>query len=181
MEYLFLQTAVMYLLKTQSVIFSHFYIRAWINIRVSGDLKRIFSMTFYIFLCYEIEIRFISIIHVCIFLLFVKIFSVITLHTLPASRCKLTRRCAFRYKPVCGTNGKTYMNSCELRKARCMSNSNIKRAYKGRCGKSAFFLFCFCFAFLHFFLLFSIVKGPFAKLVRAVSIDEKIVFDERNA
>ena len=42
--------------------------------------------------------------------------------------------CTSHYLPVCGTDGKTYGNKCELKKAACKTGNNkLAVAYEGRC------------------------------------------------
>ncbi|KAK7080964.1 hypothetical protein SK128_018974 [Halocaridina rubra] len=45
------------------------------------------------------------------------------------------RVCRTRYKPVCGTDGNTYHNKCEMKKySECLTTgTKIKVAYKGEC------------------------------------------------
>ena len=51
------------------------------------------------------------------------------------------RKCLFNqnqyYKPICGTDGKTYNNVCNMKVSTCKSNSRIDIWYKGKCGECA--------------------------------------------
>lgn len=38
-------------------------------------------------------------------------------------------------RPVCGSDGLDYRDTCELRRAACLSNSEITIKYQGKCGK----------------------------------------------
>ncbi|ETI36455.1 hypothetical protein F443_17469 [Phytophthora nicotianae P1569] len=44
--------------------------------------------------------------------------------------------CLDVYKPVCGSNGETYSNSCYLRLASCKSNNEITEAGDGECAST---------------------------------------------
>ena len=41
--------------------------------------------------------------------------------------------CIAQFAPVCGTDGKTYPNDCELN---CVGSANLKVAYQGECGSA---------------------------------------------
>jgi len=51
--------------------------------------------------------------------------------------CKLLcqENCEPVIKPVCGSNGKTFNNLCELKKYGCELNEDITAIYFGVCGK----------------------------------------------
>ena len=43
--------------------------------------------------------------------------------------------CPMHYDPVCGTDGKTYGNHCEIIAENCRTKANIRVANKGKCGQ----------------------------------------------
>ena len=51
--------------------------------------------------------------------------------------------CHFRYKPVCGTDRKSYINHCFLRRQACLTKTSILVAQRGRCCKSAFLIYLY--------------------------------------
>ena len=44
-------------------------------------------------------------------------------------------KCPRKTKKVCGTDGKTYINECELRKESCKTKTNITVLHDGKCSK----------------------------------------------
>jgi len=56
----------------------------------------------------------------------------------PEPKCVCNNGCPKTYDPICGSNNKTYDNSCELQQDACLTNSSISVRFKRRCdeGKS---------------------------------------------
>ena len=48
---------------------------------------------------------------------------------------KCPELCPAVYQPVCGSDGNTYPNECNLKVADCKSDENITVLYLGPCGK----------------------------------------------
>ena len=44
--------------------------------------------------------------------------------------------CPGQYEPVCGTDGSTYPNRCELGREACDNNNNLRALYAGTCVQS---------------------------------------------
>ena len=42
-------------------------------------------------------------------------------------------KCKKHYEPVCGSNGKTYLNECLLKMSACINQYSVKSMTKGRC------------------------------------------------
>eukprot|EP00118_Oscarella_pearsei_P024673 m.306566 g.306566 ORF g.306566 m.306566 type:complete len:1681 (+) comp41359_c0_seq1:127-5169(+) len=49
-------------------------------------------------------------------------------------KCKCVKTCPSQRKAVCGTNGQTYRNMCEMEMTACLQMREIKVDYMGRCG-----------------------------------------------
>uniref|UniRef100_A0A1I7XAX0 Agrin-like n=1 Tax=Heterorhabditis bacteriophora TaxID=37862 RepID=A0A1I7XAX0_HETBA len=50
------------------------------------------------------------------------------------AECRCNKKCELILKPVCGTNGITYDNECELRRLSCEEKSRIEVHHEGTCG-----------------------------------------------
>ena len=42
-------------------------------------------------------------------------------------------KCPPTTKPVCGSDGQTYVNECELRRQSCTTKTNIRVLHDGKC------------------------------------------------
>jgi coxsackievirus/adenovirus receptor len=43
------------------------------------------------------------------------------------------RHCKSVVDRICGTDGQTYINRCQMKRKACQSNTKVKVAYKGKC------------------------------------------------
>ena len=48
---------------------------------------------------------------------------------------KCPQACPRIYRPVCGSDGKTYPNECVLKVNACVNEENITVVHEGFCGK----------------------------------------------
>ncbi|GBN68552.1 Agrin, partial [Araneus ventricosus] len=48
--------------------------------------------------------------------------------------CQCQPSCESVMKPVCGSNGQTYSNECELQRNACLMKRHVAVVYKGPCG-----------------------------------------------
>ena len=48
-----------------------------------------------------------------------------------SGRC--SKVCTEEYRPVCGTDGKTYSNECKMEISACGKNDTITVSYNGEC------------------------------------------------
>ncbi|KAL9966334.1 hypothetical protein ACROYT_G024388 [Oculina patagonica] len=45
-------------------------------------------------------------------------------------------KCELIYEPLCGSNGRTYKNLCQLKRDSCLTKTKIVEIHKGECVKS---------------------------------------------
>lgn len=57
-------------------------------------------------------------------------------------------------RPVCGSDGLDYRDTCELRRTACLSNTEISVKYQGKCGEFCFQYYCPLCSLCSFFLFF---------------------------
>lgn len=49
-------------------------------------------------------------------------------------KCIEIKDCAKENDPVCGTDGKTYLNECFMKAMSCEKNASVGLRHRGRCG-----------------------------------------------
>ena len=49
------------------------------------------------------------------------------------SSVRCSKVCTAEYRPVCGTDGKTYSNKCRMEISACGKNDTITVSYNGEC------------------------------------------------
>lgn len=52
--------------------------------------------------------------------------------------CTCQSICSKLYKPICGTDGKTYANECQMKSSSCKQKKTIDVLQQGSCGKNLF-------------------------------------------
>jgi coxsackievirus/adenovirus receptor len=55
--------------------------------------------------------------------------------------CPDLNSCARDQDPVCGTNGRTYINACFMKVFSCRNNVEVNVKHQGACGKNNVFYF----------------------------------------
>lgn len=53
--------------------------------------------------------------------------------------CKCGETCPLEFTPVCGSDGKTYSNECDLHQEACRTRKKLRIIYRGKCSSGNFF------------------------------------------
>ena len=53
-----------------------------------------------------------------------------------SGKCECIQTCSEDYKPVCGSDDKTYSNECEMNIKACNEKVELTVKHTGQCGKS---------------------------------------------
>lgn len=69
--------------------------------------------------------------------------------------CVCSEKCTLKFEPVCGSNGKTYINECLMRADACKQRESFVVLQKGACSKSSCLLI-----FLSEFFSFALPVRP---------------------
>ena len=73
--------------------------------------------------------------------------------------CDCIERCREPPKPLCGSDGETYKNECEMHRAACVSGKVIRKIADGTC-KKGISLCCFAMRSVQFVLPFLVLWLP---------------------
>jgi len=61
------------------------------------------------------------------------IFSVLLLLVAAAAAEECNQACPMNFVPICGEDGQTYSNMCQMESSNCLKKSNVAVAYSGEC------------------------------------------------
>ena len=74
--------------------------------------------------------------------------------------CVCNEKCTLKFEPVCGSNGKTYINDCLMRADACKQRKSFVVLQKGACSKS-FLSSCFLSGFFSLLLRLNVMLRSF--------------------
>ncbi|XP_068753239.1 tomoregulin-1-like [Montipora capricornis] len=77
--------------------------------------------------------------------------------------CACSNSCVEIYRPVCGSDGRSYFNKCFLRKTSCRLQKSISVEYTGLCSKSVSFVPTFLLCFFVGFYFAAIMKEVYGR------------------